>query len=178
MSCVLIPSNLPVRRNHRSLWQASYRWLWRQRKEILNGRHHGAGTGNSPRDGSRGQQPRARKVRRTPGRAPGTTVGRWFVTRAQISERRGLSGVTSPGKDYADGAFGPGRADRPLAFGQFAVLAVLRPGKPQPSAGPGVALGIACDGRCPSVPDAHEPGLGQGVKRVPDGARFQSLELG
>jgi hypothetical protein len=52
----------------------------------------------------------------------------------------------------------------------------LRPGKPQPSAGLGVAFGLACDGRFPSVPDAHEPGLGQGVKHVPDGARFQSLE--
>src|SRR5260370_1889199 len=168
MSCVLIPSNLPVRRNHRSLWQASYRWLWRQRKEILNGRHHDAGTGNSPRDGSGGQRARARKVRRTPGRAPGTTVGRWFVTRAQISERRGLSGVTSPGKDDADGAFGHGRADVPLAFRQFAVLAVLRPGKPQPAAGPGVALRIACDGRCPSVPDAPETRSGPAVTPVPD----------
>ena len=94
---------------------------------------------------------RARTVWRTPGRAPGTTAGRWFVTRAQISERRGWSGVTSPGQDDADGAFGHGRADVPLAVGQFPVLAVLRPGKPQPSAGPGVALGMACDGRCPSV---------------------------
>jgi hypothetical protein len=95
--------------------------------------------------------------------------------------KTGWSGVTSPRQDAvddADGAFGHGLADVRLAFGQFAVVAVLRPGKPQPSAGLGVTLGLACDGRCPSVPDAHEPGLGQSVKHVPDGARFQSLELG
>jgi Transposase DDE domain len=107
-----------------------------------------------------------------------STCGTW-PARAHISERRGWSGVTSPGQDAvddADGAFGHGLADVRLAFGRFAVVAVLRPGKPQPSAGLGVALGLACDGRFPSVPDAHEPGLGQGVKHVPDGARFQSLE--
>jgi hypothetical protein len=95
----------------------------------------------------------------------------------RLRERQ-LGGLERAGRDDVNGAFGHWLADVRLASGQFAVVAILRPGKPHPSAGPGVARGLACDGRCPSVPDVHESGLGQGDKHVPDSARFQSLELG
>jgi hypothetical protein len=91
---------------------------------------------------------------------------------------RGLECAGQDAVDVADGPFGHWLANVRLASGQFAVVAVLRPGKPQWPAGPGVTLGLACDGRGPSVPNVHESGLGQLDKRVPDGARFQSLELG
>ena len=80
--------------------------------------------------------------------------------------------------DDVNGAFGHWLADVRLASGQFAVVAVLRPGNPLPSTGSSIALWLAYDGRCPSVPDVDQSGLGQGDEHVPDGARFQSLEPG
>jgi len=54
---------------------------------------------------------------RTPDRAPGTTVGRWFVTRAQISERS-LPGSSPAGAVGLAGV--PGDQDALIADGQQA----------------------------------------------------------
>jgi hypothetical protein len=102
-------------------------------------------------------------------------AGEFLAAEAAGHDDGGITGDGSSGEPlawYGDSAYGS--AELREAISQAGHQAVI---KPRPVQRP-VEGGFACDGRCPSVPDAHEPGLGQGVKHVPDGARFQSLELG